>query len=67
MSPSVSAFFPAYNDAGTIASLAIVAHMAAREIVDRHRGRIEVQSEGVPGKGAQFSVWLPAEPAAGAG
>lgn len=31
----------------------------AREIVNRHRGRIEVQSDGVPGCGAQFSVWLP--------
>ncbi|MBI4732576.1 MAG: GAF domain-containing protein [Chloroflexi bacterium] len=30
----------------------------AREIVEKHRGRIEVQSEG-PGKGATFSVWLP--------
>ncbi len=28
----LSIFFPAYNDAGTIASLAIVAHMTAREI-----------------------------------
>jgi glycosyltransferase involved in cell wall biosynthesis len=30
--PSLSIFFPAYNDAGTIASLAIVAHMTARTI-----------------------------------
>src|SRR5204863_679029 len=30
--PSLSIFFPAYNDAGTIASLAIVAHMTAREL-----------------------------------
>jgi len=30
----------------------------AKEIMDRHGGRIEVQSEG-PGKGACFSVWLP--------
>ncbi len=29
---SLSVFFPAYNDAGTIASLALVAHMAAREL-----------------------------------
>ncbi len=28
----LSIFFPAYNDAGTIASLAIVAHMTAREL-----------------------------------
>ncbi len=32
--PSISIFFPAYNDAGTIASLAIVAHMTARELTD---------------------------------
>ena len=36
----------------------------AREIVDRHQGRIEVKSDGVPGHGAQFSVWLPAAPIA---
>jgi signal transduction histidine kinase len=30
----------------------------AREIVEKHRGRIEVHSEG-PGKGATFTVWLP--------
>lgn len=30
----------------------------AREIVEKHCGRIEVQSEG-PGKGATFTVWLP--------
>ncbi len=34
MKPSLSIFFPAYNDAGTIASLAIVAHMTARTITD---------------------------------
>jgi glycosyltransferase involved in cell wall biosynthesis len=34
--PSLSIFFPAYNDAGTIASLALIAHMAAREITDDH-------------------------------
>lgn len=37
----------------------------AREIVDRHRGRIEVQSDGVPGRGARFFVWLPAHSASG--
>ena len=30
--PSLSIFFPAYNDAGTIASLALVAHMTARTL-----------------------------------
>lgn len=33
----------------------------AKEIVGRHRGRLEVTSEGVPGKGSTFTVWLPVE------
>jgi signal transduction histidine kinase len=33
----------------------------AQEIVTRHYGRIEVKSAGVPGKGATFTVWLPAK------
>jgi PAS domain S-box-containing protein len=40
---------------GTGLGLAIV-----REIAERHGGMVEVVSEGVPGKGAAFSVWLPA-------
>jgi glycosyltransferase involved in cell wall biosynthesis len=32
--PGLSIFFPAYNDAGTIASLVLIAHMAARQITD---------------------------------
>ncbi len=43
------------NISGTGLGLAI-----AREIVDRHGGRIEVESSGVPGSGAAFTVWLPA-------
>jgi PAS domain S-box-containing protein len=31
-----------------------------KEIVDHHQGRITVESEGVPGKGTCFTVWLPA-------
>jgi glycosyltransferase involved in cell wall biosynthesis len=30
--PGLSVFFPAYNDAGTIASLVLLAHMTAREL-----------------------------------
>jgi two-component system sensor histidine kinase/response regulator len=42
------------NEPGTGLGLAI-----AKEIVERHHGQIEVASEGVPGKGTTFSVWLP--------
>jgi PAS domain S-box-containing protein len=31
----------------------------AHEIVEQHRGKIDVESEGVPGKGTTFTVWLP--------
>ncbi len=38
-----------------------------KEIIEHHQGRITVESEGVPGKGTCFSVWLPAsQPAAAA-
>lgn len=43
--------------AGTGLGLAI-----AREIVEKHHGRIEVQSAGIAGQGAAFSVWLPVLP-----
>jgi signal transduction histidine kinase len=33
----------------------------AREIVQRHHGHVEAESEGVPGQGATFSVWLPVQ------
>lgn len=32
----------------------------AREIIDRHGGRLVVKSEGIPGEGTAFTVWLPA-------
>ena len=44
--PSLSIFFPAYNDAGTIASLVLVAHLTAREIVDDYE--IIVVDDGSP-------------------
>ncbi len=31
----------------------------AKEIIDRHHGRIEVISDGIPGAGTTFIVWLP--------
>ncbi len=34
MSPSISAFFPAYNDAGTIASMVVVADRTLRTLTD---------------------------------
>jgi glycosyltransferase involved in cell wall biosynthesis len=44
--PSLSIFFPAYNDAGTIASLALVAHMTAREITSDYE--VIVVDDGSP-------------------
>jgi glycosyltransferase involved in cell wall biosynthesis len=44
--PSLSIFFPAYNDAGTIASLAIVAHMTARNLTDDYE--VIVVDDGSP-------------------
>jgi glycosyltransferase involved in cell wall biosynthesis len=44
--PGLSIFFPAYNDAGTIASLVLVAHMAARELTDDYE--VIVVNDGSP-------------------
>jgi glycosyltransferase involved in cell wall biosynthesis len=44
--PGLSVFFPAYNDAGTIASLALVAHMAARTLTDDYE--VIVVDDGSP-------------------
>jgi len=44
--PSLSIFFPAYNDAGTIASLALIAHMTARTITDDYE--VIVVDDGSP-------------------
>ena len=44
--PSLSIFFPAYNDAGTIASLALVAHMTARQVADDYE--VIVVNDGSP-------------------
>jgi glycosyltransferase involved in cell wall biosynthesis len=44
--PSVSVFFPAYNDAGTIASLVILAHMTVRKYSDDYE--IIVVNDGSP-------------------
>ena len=44
--PSLSIFFPAYNDAGTIASLVLVAHMTARELTDDYE--VIVVDDGSP-------------------
>lgn len=44
--PSVSVFFPAYNDAGTIASLVLVAHMTVRRYTDDYE--IIVVNDGSP-------------------
>ena len=44
--PSLSIFFPAYNDAGTIASLVLVAHMTARDLTDDYE--VIVVDDGSP-------------------
>jgi PAS domain S-box-containing protein len=33
----------------------------AREIVEQHAGQIEMSSRGIPGEGAAFTIWLPAQ------
>jgi glycosyltransferase involved in cell wall biosynthesis len=44
--PGLSVFFPAYNDAGTIASLVLVAHMTARTLTDDYE--VIVVEDGSP-------------------
>jgi glycosyltransferase involved in cell wall biosynthesis len=44
--PSLSIFFPAYNDAGTIASLVLIAHMTARDLTSDYE--ITVVDDGSP-------------------
>jgi glycosyltransferase involved in cell wall biosynthesis len=44
--PSLSVFFPAYNDAGTIASLVLLAHMTARQLTDDYE--VIVVNDGSP-------------------
>jgi len=46
MTRGLSIFFPAYNDAGTIASLALIAHMTARQITDDYE--VIVVDDGSP-------------------
>ncbi len=44
--PGISIFFPAYNDAGTIASLVLIAHMTVRQISDDYE--VIVVEDGSP-------------------
>lgn len=44
--PSISVFFPAYNDAGTIASLVLLAHMTVRRYTDDYE--VIVVNDGSP-------------------
>ena len=46
MPPSITAFFPAYNDAGTIASVVITADRTLRELTDDYE--IIVVNDGSP-------------------
>ena len=61
--PGLSVFFPAYNDAGTIASLVFVAHMTARTLTDDYE--VIVVEDGSPDhtgelldEMARHFVWL---------
>jgi glycosyltransferase involved in cell wall biosynthesis len=44
--PGLSIFFPAYNDAGTIASMALIAHMTAEKLTDNYE--VIVVDDGSP-------------------
>jgi glycosyltransferase involved in cell wall biosynthesis len=44
--PALSIFFPAYNDAGTIASMALIAHMTAEKLTDDYE--VIVVDDGSP-------------------
>jgi len=50
--PGLSIFFPAYNDVGTIASLALLAHMTARQVTDDHE--VIVVNDGSPDHTAEL-------------
>ncbi len=52
LKPSLSIFFPAYNDVGTIASLALLAHMTARQITDDYE--VIVVNDGSPDHTAEL-------------
>ncbi|MBM2812158.1 MAG: Undecaprenyl-phosphate 4-deoxy-4-formamido-L-arabinose transferase [Chloroflexi bacterium] len=46
MRPSITAFFPAYNDSGTIASMVVVADMTLRQLTDDYE--VIVVNDGSP-------------------
>jgi glycosyltransferase involved in cell wall biosynthesis len=52
LSPSISAFFPAYNDAGTIASMVVVADRTLRQLTPDYE--IIVVNDGSPDHTAQI-------------
>jgi len=52
LKPSLSIFFPAYNDVGTIASLVFLAHMTARTLTDDYE--VIVVNDGSPDHTAEL-------------
>lgn len=54
--PGISAFFPAYNDSGTIASMVVAARIAVREITDDFE--ITVVNDGSPDHTAEILAEL---------
>ena len=52
LKPSLSIFFPAYNDVGTIASLALLAHMTAQQLTDDYE--VIVVNDGSPDHTAEL-------------
>ena len=56
MTPSISAFFPCYNDAGTIATMVVVTDKTLRQLTDDYE--IIVVNDGSPDHSAEILAEL---------